>query len=187
MRHRGLGIGLILSLACVAYAGPASSDDKDERKEWREWEKDRREDERERDKSAREAQREWLKNQRERQKALREARHELVREGWYDGRRWYDYDRDYRYRDRYWGAIERHPAPFEYRYPGRHEVIVYAPGMRLPQTYVVYDYVIADPLRYGLPPPPPDHRWLQVDDDAVLIALASGVVADFVYDLFETS
>ena len=157
---------------------------RDERKAQREWTKDQREA----DKAWRKAERQWAKDQRkawrERQKALREARRLEARSGWYDGDRWHRYEREYRYRGDDWVALRRHPAPLDWAPPPGAEVRAYAPGMRLPASWYGETYVIThDP--YGLPPPPPRHRWVQVDDDAVLVALATGVVADFVYDLFD--
>lgn len=159
--------------------------ERDWNKEQREWIKEQREAERELAKDMREDEREWLKRERERQRELRKEQRERAREGWYADGRWYDYDDDYRYRDQYREAIERHPAPHAYSPPPGYEVIVYEPGMRLPPPYFSRDHVIFEPVRYGLPPPPPAYGWVQVDDDAVLVALASGAVADFVYDLFE--
>jgi Ni/Co efflux regulator RcnB len=80
--------------------------------------------------------------------------------------------------------MRRYEAPYSWRPPTEQRIVVFEPGMRLPEPWYAERYRIA-PDPYGLPPPPPRHAWVQVDDDVVLIALASGLVADFVYDLFE--
>ena len=159
---------------------------KEQRKAQHEWEKDRREHAREVDKAQREDHRERLKAAREEQKELRKARRELAKEGWYDGQRWQAYEDDYShsYRTRTWEAIERYPAPREWIPPQDYRTVVFEPGMRLPDTWIRETYVVEHHV-YELPPPPPRHQWVRVDDDVVLVALASGLIADFVYDLFE--
>ncbi|HET6603600.1 MAG TPA: RcnB family protein, partial [Xanthomonadaceae bacterium] len=106
------------------------------------------------------------------------------KDGWYDGDQWRHYDGDWRYRDQGYRAITTYAPPRAYTPPTDYRAIVFEPGMRLPSPYYREDYYIEHD-RYGLPPPPPRHRWVQVDDDVVLVAIASGLVADFVYDLFD--
>lgn len=170
--------------------------DKDRREDWRErakdereWEKEQRKAEREWAKDQREAEREWRKAERkawrELQKDRRQAARERARDGWYDGERWRSYERvrdDYRADD--WTAVRRYEAPLAWQPPTVDRIVVFEPGMRLPEPWYMDQYRIA-PDPYGLPPPPPRHAWVQVDDDVVLVALASGLVADFVYDIFE--
>lgn len=168
---------------------------REQAKDEREWAKERRKDEKEWAREQREEQREWAKAEREwrkeerkawreLQKERRKAAREAARDGWYDGERWRGYDEPRRYRNEDWVALRRYAAPVEWRPPTPDRVVVFEPGMRLPDPWYVERYhIVADP--YGLPPPPPRHAWVQVDDDAVLVALASGLVADFVYDLFE--
>ena len=157
--------------------------------------KERRERQREADKAQREyardvakLQRDWRKEDRrawrERQRALREARRAALGEGWFNGNRWQPYASVVVYRDALGTALHRHAPPLVWEPPTTHEVLVYQPGMRLPAPWYADRYALA-PLPYGLPPPPAHHRWVIVDDDAVLVAIATGLVADFVYDLFE--
>jgi Ni/Co efflux regulator RcnB len=90
-------------------------------------------------------------------------------------------DRRYRdrwYRDHGW----RHPGPY-YRPYG------YAPrrwqrGARLPAAYYAPRYVIHDHYAYRLRPPPRGCHWVRVDGDAVLAAIATGVVLDVLYGYF---
>ena len=149
--------------------------------------KEQRKSERAWAKAERKAAQAWSKAERkaarEQQKALRQAQRAEARDGWYDGEGWRSYDAQRRYRNDAWVALRSYPAP-AWTPPPDFSVRIYEPGVRLPATwYEERYYIVHDP--YGLPPPPPRHRWVQVDDDAVLVALATGLVADFVYDLFE--
>ncbi|MFT4021913.1 MAG: RcnB family protein [Acinetobacter sp.] len=49
-------------------------------------------------------------------------------------------------------------------------------GDRVPPKYRDRDYYIDDWRARELPPPPPDHRWLLVNGDYVLVAIATGVI-----------
>ena len=157
---------------------------KEQRRADREWAKEQRKADREWAKEQRKDHREWLKAAREEQKELRKARRELAKDGWYDGERWHTYDDDYRYRSNSWEALQSYPAPREWVPPQDYRTVVFEPGMRLPETWYRSGYTLEHHV-YALPPPPPRHQWVRVDDDAVLVGLASGLVADFVYDLFE--
>lgn len=180
-------------LLCIPLllAGPVLADPppgKAARKAERAWAKEERKAEREWAKEERKAERAWDKAQRkawrEQQKAMRESRRASARQGWYDGDDWRSYDEPYRYRREDWVAVRTYPAPRAWAPPTDEVIYTYEPGMRLPQTWYQESWrIVHDP--YGLPPPPPRHRWVQVDDDAVLVAVASGLIADFVYDLFE--
>jgi Ni/Co efflux regulator RcnB len=57
-------------------------------------------------------------------------------------------------------------------------------GDRLPPGYRDSAYVIPDPVVYRLRPPPPGYYWVRVDNNAVLAAVATGVVADVAINLF---
>ena len=58
---------------------------------------------------------------------------------------------------------------------------VYMVGQPLPQS-VVY-YPVPQPVLLQLPPPPPQHRYVQVAGDILLIAVGSSMVVDAVGDL----
>ena len=45
-------------------------------------------------------------------------------------------------------------------------------------------YVVHDPYFYNLRPAPRGHQWIYLDNDLVLIAITSGVIADIVFDVF---
>jgi Ni/Co efflux regulator RcnB len=57
-------------------------------------------------------------------------------------------------------------------------------GDRLPPGYREQGYVIPDPVVYRLRPPPPGYYWVRVDNNAVLAAVATGVVIDVAVNLF---
>jgi Ni/Co efflux regulator RcnB len=124
-----------------------------------------------------------LKALREQQREARKTRRIAAGEGWYDGSTWKSYEGEYRYRDAEFTALQRYTAPTPYLPPVNFEMRVFEPGVRLPSAWVEPVYYV-EHVHYRLPPPPPQHRWVRVDDDVVLVALASGLVADIVYDLF---
>jgi Ni/Co efflux regulator RcnB len=61
---------------------------------------------------------------------------------------------------------------------------VWRRGERLPQPYYVETrYVIVQPQRYRLPPPPFGYRWVDVGGDAYLVQTRTGLITDLVLDL----
>lgn len=57
-------------------------------------------------------------------------------------------------------------------------------GDRLPPDYRAQTYVIPDYVTYRLRPPPPGYYWVRVDNNAVLAAVATGLVVDVAVNLF---
>lgn len=57
-------------------------------------------------------------------------------------------------------------------------------GERLPPAFREQPYVIPDPVVYRLRPPPRGYYWVRVDNNAVLAAVATGVVVDVAVNLF---
>lgn len=54
-------------------------------------------------------------------------------------------------------------------------------GERLPSSYVTGTrYIIVEPARYSLAPPPRGYRWVLVDGDAYLVRSDNGLVAELV-------
>jgi len=51
-------------------------------------------------------------------------------------------------------------------------------GDRLPAHYHRRDYVVEDWRRYHLHEPPRGHHWVRVGNDYVLVAIATGVIAE---------
>jgi Ni/Co efflux regulator RcnB len=58
-------------------------------------------------------------------------------------------------------------------------------GERLPVTYYSRSYVIDDYRDCGLRVPPRGYHWVRVDGDAVLAAVATGIVLDTVLHVFD--
>ena len=108
--------------------------------------------------------------------------------GRYDRRDWHSDRRyDHRYdRDRNWNSHYR-----SYRY---HAGSYYRPygyysrswrrGDRLPVAYYAAPYRLYGYSSYGLYGPPRGYYWVRVDHDALLAAVATGLVIDAVYDAF---
>jgi Ni/Co efflux regulator RcnB len=91
------------------------------------------------------------------------------------------WDRDFRaysyYPDhRFYG--ERYYRP--YGYAPR----VWRHGDYLPGAYYAPRYFV-DYRSYRLSPPPYGYRWVRVDHDILLTALATGLVVDAMYDIFD--
>ena len=57
-------------------------------------------------------------------------------------------------------------------------------GEHLPPAYRGSAYVIPDPVVYRLRAPPAGYYWVRVDNNAVLAAVATGVVLDVAVNLF---
>ena len=127
----------------------------------------------------------------------RDGRSRYDRDGWRDGRRAYAHrdrwdrwdrgvdrayhydrwDRNWRYDGRRWRAPVRYVQPRGY-YSYRWRV-----GHRLPSGYYGRPYYV-DYRSYNLAPPPYGHRWVRVDNDVFLVAIASGLISHAIHDLF---
>lgn len=57
-------------------------------------------------------------------------------------------------------------------------------GERLPPAYRAPQYIVVNPYIYHLAPPPPGYYWVRVDNNAVLAAVATGVVLNVAFHLF---
>ncbi len=57
-------------------------------------------------------------------------------------------------------------------------------GDRLPAAYYARPYRVYDYRRYQLRSPPRGYHWVRVDHDAVLAAIATGIVLDVVLNSF---
>lgn len=54
-------------------------------------------------------------------------------------------------------------------------------GERIPRVYLERDYYVEDYRVYHLAPPPRGHRWVRTDDGKyILIAVATGIIADII-------
>ena len=149
--------GMLLSLfaSSLALADPPHWDGHHDGRDHREWRHDGHRGDRREDGGR--DHRDW----RER----RDWRREHEREGW-RARRWGDFD-DGRY---------RRPPGYYYR--------VWRRGERLPIAYRAPAYIVPDPAYYRLAPPPPGYYWVRVGNNAVLAAIATGVVLDVIVNDF---
>lgn len=130
----------------------------------------------------------------------RGERHDSHHEDRHDDRRgsWHSDHRDDHY---YQPAPPRYvfrPAPppphYAYRpvpprygtyYPPRdYYVHTWRRGDRLPPAFYARPYLIEDYRGCGLREPPRGYHWVRVEDDAVLAAVATGVVLETVFHLF---
>jgi Ni/Co efflux regulator RcnB len=91
--------------------------------------------------------------------------------------------RDYRgnwdhrdYRDHRYGTYYRPNGYYSHRW---------VRGERLPVAFYARPYVIADYRGYGLHSPPRGYHWVRVNGDAVLAAIATGIVLDSVFNFFD--
>lgn len=142
----------------------------EDRREWRDnrrdWRAERRDDRRDWRDDRRDDRRDWRNDWRH-ERHYRYARH--------DDRRW----RGYQWRPEY-----RYRAPVRYVYPSGYRYQRWNVGHRLPPPFYGRPAYYVDYNAYHLPPPPYGHRWVRVDRDVVLVAVATGLVLDVLYDLY---
>jgi Ni/Co efflux regulator RcnB len=113
---------------------------------------------------------------------------------WSDGR--HDH-RDHGRRDDRRHADHRYYSDRYYdgHYDGRYKVVRYYPpknyrhhrwyrGAYLPAAYYAPRYVVHNYSTYRLRPPPRGYHWVRVDNDVILAAIATGLVANVVSDIF---
>lgn len=99
-------------------------------------------------------------------------------------RRWdRDHDRRWDRHDRYRYSYNRYRAPARYVYPRGYYSYRWSIGHRLPSAYYSRPYYV-DYRHYDLAPPPYGHRWVRVDNDVFLVAIASGLISHAIHDLF---
>ncbi len=78
---------------------------------------------------------------------------------------------------------KRFIAPVRYIHPRGYVVRTWHSGARLPTTYRTPQYYV-DHRHYHLNAPPRDYRYIRVDNDVVLIAIASGVIVSVLNGLY---
>lgn len=146
---------------------------RDDRRDWRRGEYDRRDYRRDR----REDRREFREERRDdRRDYRRERRWDRNDRDWWRGRS--DF-RDYAgLRNGYWYAPSYGYYRVEPRYYGYH----WQRGHYLPAAY--RHYYVRDPYVYGLRPAPRGYRYVHAGDDIVLMAIATGLIASVLYDVF---
>lgn len=77
----------------------------------------------------------------------------------------------------------RYRAPSHYHRPHGYYARSWHRGHYLPASYYASNYYV-DYRPYDLAPPPYGHHWVRVGSDVLLVALATGLIADAVYGLF---
>ena len=95
----------------------------------------------------------------------RDWRREHEREGW-RARRWGDFDNG------------------RYRRPPGYYFRIWRRGDRLPIAFRAPAYIVPDTAYYHLAPPPPGYYWVRVGNNAVLAAVATGVVLSVIANEF---
>lgn len=89
-----------------------------------------------------------------------------------------EYNKDVRKAERkYRAAAYKRPQGYQYRNWNR--------GDRLPPAYRADRYRITNYNTYRLPPPPRGYYYTRVDNDVVLTAAATGIIASVVVGLFQ--
>lgn len=171
---------------------------------------DRRDDRRENRQDRREDRRDWRADRRDDRQDRRIVRHDRrddrrdVRHDRRDDRRDWRHDRrddrrdwrhdrrddrryvrhhDRRWHGNHWRPAYRYRAPVRYVYPSGYRHVRWTVGHRMPPAYYARPYYV-DYHAYRLPPPPYGHRWVRSDRDVVLVAIATGLVLDVLYDLY---
>ena len=116
-------------------------------------------------------------DRREHRQDRREDRREFRQDrAWWRGR---DDFRDYRgSRSGYWYA----PSYGYYRVEPRYYGYSWRRGAYLPLRY--RDHYVRDPYTYGLGPAPRGYRYVHAGDDIVMIAIATGLIASVLSDVF---
>ncbi len=92
-------------------------------------------------------------------------------------------DPDGHWRNKYWSG-QRFQAPGQYYRPNGYQVRTWRGGDRLPNGYYRDRRYYVDYRAYRLAPPPRGYQWVRVDNDVILTAVATGVIASVVTGLF---
>lgn len=90
---------------------------------------------------------------------------------------------DRRWNGNHWYPQYRYRAPVRYVYPPGYRSYHWRVGHRLPPAYYGRPYWV-DYRPYRLPPPPYGYGWVRVDQDVVLVALATGLILDVLYGVY---
>lgn len=186
----------IVAVAMATTAVPmiAQAQSREDRREWRQ---DRRDDRRDYRNDRRDDRREWRQDRRDDRRDYRHDRRNDRRDfrgpppprhvappvrwdrsnpNWWRGRS--DF-RDYRgARQGYWYAPGRGYYRVDPRYYGHR----WTRGSYLPSAY--RGYYVNDPYFYNLPPAPRGYRYVHAGSDIVLMAVATGLIASVLYNVF---
>ncbi|MDP3747434.1 MAG: RcnB family protein [Phenylobacterium sp.] len=103
------------------------------------------------------------------------------RDGRRDDRREYRAERRY---DRHVQRAHRHYRAAQYQRPSAYRYHQWSRGERLPRSYRDSRYRV-DYRTYGLRAPPRGYYYTRVDNDVLLTAAATGLIASVIVDLFQ--
>lgn len=92
--------------------------------------------------------------------------------------------REERQENRWERRAQRRYAAGRYQAPRGYYSHSWRRGERLPSAWRSNAYVV-DYRRYGLSAPPRGYHYVRVDNDVVLTAVATGVIASVVFGLFQ--
>jgi Ni/Co efflux regulator RcnB len=81
-------------------------------------------------------------------------------------------------------AGKRYKAPSRYQPPRGYQARQWHRGDKLPSSYRSKAYVV-DYRHYGLGAPPRGYQYVRVNNDVVLTAVATGVIASVIFQLFQ--
>lgn len=171
----------IVALALSTTAAPLAAEAQSRRDDRREYRHDRRDDRREWRQDRRDDRREWRQDRRDDRRNFQRdyrADHRWDRNNrdWWRGRPEF---RDYRgARQGYWYAPGYGYHRVEPRYYGHR----WTRGAYLPRSYRTY--YVRDPYFYNLRPAPPGYRYVHAGNDIVLMAVATGLIASVLYNVF---
>lgn len=96
----------------------------------------------------------------------------------------HDFRQDGRQDHRTFQQAQRRFHAGTYQAPRGYKAQRWGVGQRLPRGYYGSPYAIRDYRSYGLYAPPAGYQWTRVGDDAVLTAVASGLIGAVIGGLF---
>jgi Ni/Co efflux regulator RcnB len=164
MRHLLYAAVALATVAAPMAASAQPGDRHDDRRELNDDRRDLRHDRRDADRDRRDV----VRDRRDVIRDRHDLRYDRARaESWRDRAEWREFRGP---RPGYWFA-----PGFGYR-PVSH--FGWRRGAYVPPAY--RGYYVQDWGYYGLRPPPPGYRWIYADGNFVLMAVASGLIADLV-------
>lgn len=176
MRHLLYAAAALATAVAPMAASAQNHERREDRRELREDRRELREDRRDAMRDGRvtpSERRELQRDQAEVRESRRELRYDRRRaDTWRDRHEW----RSYRgARAGYWYAPGYGYRPVQRGYSWRR-------GAYVPRGYRTY--YVQDPYYYGLPVAPAGYRWVYADGNFVLMALASGLIANVILNAY---
>ncbi|MFN3536867.1 MAG: RcnB family protein [Brevundimonas sp.] len=179
-----------VAIGLITVSAPLAAEAQS-RRDGREWRQDRREDRRDNRRDNRQDRREWRDDRRDDRRDWRQDNRHDRRDfrqdrradrwdrgnpNWWRGRpefRSYSGPRRGYYFAPTYGYYRVEPRYYGYRWQRGHTL-----------PYAYRSYYVRDPYFYGLRPAPRGYRWVHANNDIVLIALATGLIADLVLNVY---